>query len=371
MDARDTLTALALDLGFDVAGWAGARVPAAAVEEYQRWLDAGRQAGMDYLERQLPRRADLGSSLEGVRSVLVLGISHAFEEQPLPAGGLRLGRVARYAWTPDYHEQLQPLLERLEREAARLDLRARGTVDHGPVMERELAGRAFLGWRGRSGMLVSSSLGAFTTLAVLLTDLQLDPPGALHPDRCGRCTACLRACPTAAIGPDRALDTRLCVSYLTIEHRGPVDPALRPGLGAWLFGCDGCLEVCPWSRKAGALARALRPDPQLAHPDLLGFFGLSEREFARRHAGTAFLRPRRKGMARNAVTVVGNDPGGPGEPVLDLACQDPAWEVREAAAWAWARWGRVAEVERLTRDPDERVAAAARRELAQLTGTQA
>lgn len=363
MDARDTLTQLALDLGFDAAGWAGARVPVEAVTEYRAWLDAGRQAGMDYLERQLPRRADLGSSLDGVRSVLVLGLSHAFEEPPVPAGGLRLGRVARYAWTPDYHEQVQPLLERLEREASALGLRARGYVDHGPVMERALAGRAFLGWRGRSGMLVSTRLGAFLTLAVLLTDLDFVGPEAAHPDRCGRCTACVRACPTGAIEPDRTVDARLCVSYLTIEHRGPVDPALRPGIGGWLFGCDGCLEVCPWSLKAGALARHLRPDPALAHPDLLGFFGLSEREFARRYAGTAFLRPRRKGMARNAVTVVGNDPGGLGRPVLEAASQDPAWEVREAAAWAWARWGETGELERLARDPEERVRAAARREL--------
>ena len=362
MDARETLTQLALDLGFDVAGWAGAQVEPTAVTEYRGWLDAGRQAGMDYLERQLPRRADLGSTLEGARSVLVLGISHAFGELPAPCGGLRLGRVARYAWTPDYHGQLQPLLERLEREAHALGLRARGTVDHAPVMERELAGRAFLGWRARSGMLVSTKLGAFLTLAALLTDLPFEGSETLHPDRCGRCRACVSACPTGAIQEDRTVDARLCVSYLTIEHRGPVEPALRPGIGDWLFGCDGCLEVCPWSLKAGAVAKALRPDPELAHPDLLGFFGVSEREFARRFADTAFLRPRRKGMARNAVTVVGNsDPGGPGRAVLEAATLDPAWEVREAAAWAWGRWGEPGALTPLLHDPDERVRAAARR----------
>ncbi len=365
MDARETLTALALELGFDVAGWTSATVTPGAVQEYARWLAAGRQAGMAYLERQLPRRADLGSSLEGARSVLVLGVSHAFGEVAAPTGGLRLGRVARYAWTPDYHDQLQPLLERLEGEARALGLRARGTVDHAPVMERELAGRAFLGWRGRSGMLVSQRLGAFVTLAALLTDLPFEgEPSPLHPDRCGRCSACVTACPTGAIGADRAIDARRCVSYLTIEHRGPTDWDLRPGIGDWLFGCDGCLEVCPWSVKAGAVARTLTPDPELAHPDLLGFFGVSERAFERRFAGTAFLRARRKGMARNAVTVVGNDPGGAGRAVLEAASMDAAWEVREAAAWAWGRWGEPAPLDRLTRDPQAEVGAAARRALA-------
>ncbi|MFC6591287.1 epoxyqueuosine reductase [Deinococcus lacus] len=140
-----------------------AAVPPQAVAEYQAWLDAGRHADMTYLERQLPRRADLGTSLPGAASVLVLGVSHAFEPPPRPAGGVRVGRVARYAWAPDYHEQIQPVLTRLEQAAAQLGVRARGYVDHGPVMERLLGAQAFLGWRAKSGMLVSTELGAFFT----------------------------------------------------------------------------------------------------------------------------------------------------------------------------------------------------------------
>ncbi|WP_022802268.1 tRNA epoxyqueuosine(34) reductase QueG [Deinococcus ficus] len=363
MSAHDLLSALALDLGADAVGWAPAAVPAGSVQEYAAWLGAGRHAGMGYLERQLPARAEPQSRLEGAASVLVLGVSHGFAPLPVPAGGVRLGRVARYAWTPDYHDQLQPVLDRLEREAAALGIRAKGYVDHGPVMERLFANGAFLGWRGKSGMTVSTDLGAFVTLAVLLTDLPGAAPGGVHPDRCGRCTRCVTACPTAAIGDDRAIDARRCVSYLTIEHRGPVPLDLRAGMGEWLFGCDVCSEVCPWSVRAagreGGLGRFLRPDPELAHPDLSAFFHMSEREFERRFRGTAFLRPRRKGMARNALTVIGNTRDPRGRPLLDAGLADPAWEVRDAAAWALARWEEWGPLETLRRDPDERVAALA------------
>lgn len=364
MSAAELLAALALDLGAEAVGWSSAAIPVEAVEEYAGWLAAGRHAGMTYLERQLAARADPGSRLESAASALVLGVSHAFAPLTPPPGGIRVGRVARYAWTPDYHDQLQPLLTRLEQEAAALGVKAKGYVDHGPVMERLLAGRAFPGWRGKSGMLLSTERGAFTTLAVLLTDLPAEdrtPPP--HPDRCGRCTRCISACPTAAIGPDRAIDARRCVSYLTIEHRGPLPDEWRRGVGEWLFGCDICSEVCPWTVKAGPLARFFTPRPELAHPDLSRFFGVSERQFEREWAGTAFLRPRRKGMARNALTVLGNTRAPQGWPLLLAGAADPAWEVREAAAWALAQWGEMAELEKLVSDPDGRVRASALRGL--------
>ncbi|MEW6421311.1 MAG: tRNA epoxyqueuosine(34) reductase QueG [Deinococcota bacterium] len=365
MDAAERLSDLAVSLGADAVGWAPAAVPASAVAEYAAWLAAGRHAGMSYLERQLPARSDPASRLEGAASVLVLGVSHAFADPGVPEGGVRVGRVARYAWTPDYHGQLQPVLTRLEAEAARLGVRARGYVDHGPVMERLFAAGAFLGWRGKSGMTISTRLGAFVTLAVLLTDLPFMGPAEAHPDRCGRCFRCLAACPTDAIGPDRSIDARRCISYLTIEHRGPVPPELRSGIGNWLFGCDVCSEVCPWTGKAGVLARRLKPDPELAHPDLGAFFGLSERQFERRFAGTAFLRPRRKGMARNALTVLGNTRTPEGWPLLIAGAADPAWEVREAAAWALGQWGELGPVRALLDDPHAAVREAAARALSE------
>lgn len=369
--AAETLADLASALGADAVGWTAARVPAAAVAEYAGWLDAGRHAGMGYLERQLPARADPASRLEGVGSVLVLGVSHAFAPPPVPDDGVRLGRVARYAWTPDYHDQLQPLLTRLEQEAARLGVRARGYVDHGPIMERLFAAGAFLGWRGKSGMTVSTRLGAFVTLAVLLTDLPWEAEPAAHPDRCGRCTRCISACPTAAIGNDRTIDARRCVSYLTIEHRGPLPHEWRAGVGDWLLGCDICSEVCPWSAKAGPLARLLEPQARLAYPDLSRFFGVSERQFEREWAGTALLRPRRKGMARNALTVLGNLPADhegreQARPLLLAGSQDPVWEVREAAAWALGQWTESDLLSPMLADPHEAVRATAAQALASL-----
>ena len=360
LDPRaQALSALALDLGADAVGWAVAEVPAPVADEYQAWLGAGRHAGMDYLERQWPARADPGSRLPGAASVLMLGFSHAFAPLSPPPGGVRVGRVARYAWTPDYHDQIEPLLARLEERAGALGLRSRGYVDHGPVLERLFGGQAFLGWRGKSGMLISTELGALTTLATLITDLPLMSGTGPHPDRCGRCLRCVQACPTAAIGPDRAIDARRCVSYLTIEHRGPLPPELRPGVGEWLFGCDICSEVCPWSARAGARARFFTPRPELAFPDLSRFFGVSERQFAREWAGSAFLRARRKGMARNALTVLGNTRAPQGWALLLAGREDPAWEVREAAAWALAQWGEWDALSPLHADPDPRVRAAA------------
>lgn len=360
MPARETLEHLALSLGADVVGWSPVTVPDSASAQYAGWLEAGKHAGMTYLERQFEARQNPSSRLEGVRSVLVLGVSHAFQPPERPAGGVRVGRVARYAWTPDYHEQLQPVLNALEAHAAELGVRARGYVDHGPVMERLFGAQAFLGWRGKSGMLVSTSYGAFLTLAVLLTDLPLNDVPDAHPDRCGRCLRCVTACPTGAIGNDRTIDANLCISYLTIEHRGPLPHDLRRGVGDWLFGCDVCSGVCPWTVKAGPLARLFQPDPELAFPDLTRFFGVSERQFERDFAGTAFLRPRRKGMARNALTVLGNTRAPQGWPLLLLGREDPAWEVREAAAWALGEWGEQRHLSPLLDDPHQAVRQTAR-----------
>lgn len=357
--AAQQLQALAVTLGVDATGWAVASVPQQSVSQYHEWLAAGNHAKMSYLERQLATRAAPASRLTGLASVLVLGVSHAFKTPIKPIGGVRVGRVARYAWTPDYHEQLQPILTQLEQAAADMGVRARGYIDHGPIMERLFAAQGFLGWRGKSGMLISTSLGAFVTLAVLLTDLPLDPPASesLHPDRCGRCSRCLDICPTSALLPNRTLDARRCLSYLTIEHRGPIDHQLRPLLGDWLFGCDLCSEICPWSNKAGALASLLVPHSELAFPDLSLFFGISERQFGRLFAGSAFLRARRKGMARNALMVLSNTRAPEGWPLLLAARQDVAWEVREAAAWALGQWQERAALLALESDPHEQVRA--------------
>jgi epoxyqueuosine reductase len=359
--ARHTLRKAALEMGFDAAAWASARVPERDLGVFEAWIGAEMHAGMDYMPPSRERRANLRSSFAPTTSVLVLMVSHNHTDPGVPEGGTRLGRVARYAWSRDYHAVLRPYLEKLECIASSLHVQARAYVDHGPILERSLAVRAGLGWRGRSSQVISTSLGALTTLAVVLTDLK-PPEEPDHPDRCGRCTACIPACPTDAITPERLVDSRLCVAYYTVEHRGAVPHALREQFGDHLFGCDDCLDICPWTSHAGQFSGLLEPDAELAHPNLEPFFTLTSHKFDKLYKGTAFVRARRKGMARNAAIVLGNM----GQPehawLLEHGLNDVGWEVREACAWALARLLKrtddvriLTALERALNDPDERV----------------
>ncbi len=361
---RDQLQTAALALGFDTAAWVGAAVPSRDIAAFQTWIDAGMHAGMDYLPRSLARRSDLSSSFAGTRSVLVLMVSHNHAEPGVPNGGTRVGRVARYAWSRDYHTALKPFLTELERASLALGVRAKAYVDHGLLLERSLASRAGLGWRGRSSQIISQSLGALTTLAVLLTDLEPPEENLEHVDRCGKCSACVRDCPTNAITPDRFVDSRRCLSYYTIEHRGAIPLEFRASLGHHLFGCDDCLDVCPWTSHAGRFSNLLTPEPELAHPDLEPFFTLSSNHFEKRFAGTAFSRARRKGMARNAALVLGNARDQSHVDLLELGLNDIGVEVRESCAWALGRFNLETRVEaalaRALQDIDPNVVSTAR-----------
>lgn len=369
---REVVAQAALQRGFDAVGWAPARVPDVQLGVYRAWLRDGMHAGMQYLAAGEARRADPGSSLAGARAALVLAVSHAHADPGAPSGGTRVGRVARYAWSRDYHARLQPHLDAVVEAARRAGARARAFVDHGPVLERSLGSLAGLGWRGRQSQLVSARLGALTTLAVVLTDLE-PPPAEGHPDRCGTCARCALACPTDAITADRRVDARRCLAYFTVEHRGPVPLEYRAALADHLFGCDDCLDVCPWTVRAGPLAGLLEPDPELAHPDLEPFFDLSGRDFDRRYADTSFARARRKGMARNAALVLGNTGDAAHARLLSRGLSDAAPVVREASAWALGRLaGRghreaLGPLERARRDPDASVAATATAGLAAAT----
>ena len=355
----------ALEVGFDAAGWAGAQVEPRDINGFKNWLEAGFDAGMDYLPPSVERRGNTTSSFAPAQGVLALMVSHAHQEPEVPKDGTRVGRVARYAWSPDYHSQLQPYLAKLEQHAANLGIRAKAYIDHGPILERSFAIRAGLGWRGRSSQVISQSHGALSTLAVLLTDL---PPSLEmgHKDRCGRCTACVTACPTDAITSDRTVDSRKCLSYLTIEHRGPIPLEYRSRLGDHLFGCDDCLDICPWTTHAGTFSSLLEPRAELAHPNLEDFFLLSGHEFEKRHKHSAFSRARRKGMARNAAIVLGNLRDSKHMWLLERGLSDIGWEVREACAWALGRFEDAQArdlLEKLLHDPDVRVVETATRAL--------
>ncbi|MBI2527013.1 MAG: tRNA epoxyqueuosine(34) reductase QueG [Candidatus Rokubacteria bacterium] len=299
-----TLTAAvkarALALGFDAVA-VGAADPPAHGDELRRWVEAGRAGTMAYLERRLEERLDPRRVLPGARSVVCVALNY---HQGRIADG-SWAPVARYAWGRDYHEVMLPRLQALAallREAASAESRA--YVDTGPVLERELAARAGLGWVGKNTMLLSPSLGSWFFIGVLLTTAELvhDPP---LPDRCGSCRACLDACPTGAFAAPRLLDARRCISYLTIEHRGPIEPALAAGMGQWQFGCDLCQSVCPWNRKA-PVTREEAFRPAAPYPGAEALLQMDDAALRRRFAGTALLRPRAAGLRRNAAIALRN-----------------------------------------------------------------
>jgi epoxyqueuosine reductase len=351
-------------LGFELVGIA----PATSADGFDRlreWLERGFAGDMAYMHKHGAARRHPESVLPEVRSVIMVGMNYlasgvaaapgAGGVSPLssPSGGLRpplgaptpprptgLGKVARYARGADYHDVLRERLNRLLAwlQGERPGCHGRGVVDTAPLLERDFARRAGLGWFGKNTMLIDKRLGSYFFLGALLVDLELKPDPPHEASHCGTCTACLDACPTEAFVGPGWLDSRRCISYLTIEHRGPVPEPLREGMGDWLFGCDVCQEVCPWNRKAPAANEpAFQPRPDLEAVDLVNLLGLSEEEFRWRFRGTALMRTKRSGLLRNAALVLGNVGDAVALPALRRALTDEEPIVREAAAWAIAR----------------------------------
>ncbi len=354
VNAAEILRQAAQERGF-LTAWAGLDLPQETQQRYRDWLAWGKQAEMAYLSQNLETRLNPSQRFGWARSVLILAAPHAYPPPPKPPGGLRLGRVARYAWVRDYHRLIQPHLEALEHLAQRLGLQAKGYVDTGPLSERSYAALGGLGWIGRNAMLMRMREGTYLTLAVLLTSLE-PPPSEPYPNRCGRCTRCVAHCPTQALLGDGTLDSRRCISYWTIEHRGPIPGELWAGIGDWLFGCDICQEVCPWNRKARSFWRDFVPEAELAYPNLEDFFYLSSKAFERKYAGTVFLRPGRTRMARNALVVLANLGNPDYLPLVRRGAQDVNPVVRATAAQALARLGDFDAIEPLRRDPEPQVA---------------
>ncbi len=322
-------------LGFELAGIAAAGL-ADSFDSYSDWLDSGHAGEMAYLHRHASARRHPDSILPAVRSVVMLGMNYnpPDEDAPLPP---RAGRVARYARGLDYHDILRQRLHALLGwvRAEVPGCHGRGVVDTAPLLERDFARRAGLGWFGKNTMLLNKRLGSYFFLAALLLDIELPPDPPHESAHCGTCTACLDACPTEAFVAPGQLDARRCISYLTIELKGQVPEELRPGVGEWLFGCDVCQEVCPWNRKAPAgsePAFAARTD--LVAVDLVELLSLSEEAFRQRFRGTALTRSKRLGLLRNAALVLGNRGDPAALPALERALTDPEPVVREAARWA-------------------------------------
>jgi epoxyqueuosine reductase len=270
----------------------------------RRWLDAGQAATMTYMHRQAARRREPARIVAGARrAVVVLERYHPGPPPPRPAA-----RVARYACSEDYHRVLGDRLARLAQALVALGATPAATrpyVDAGPVPERELAQRAGLGWIAKNTMLIAPRQGSYTFIGSVLTDLALAIDAPFVADHCGSCRACLDACPTGALPAARQLDARRCISYLTIERRGPFSAAEGAAIGEWLFGCDLCQEACPWNKFAGpATDPRLQPRPELASPEL----DFDEATFAARYGDTCFARPGIAGLRRNASWTRRNSP---------------------------------------------------------------
>jgi epoxyqueuosine reductase len=290
----DSLKALALELGFDLVT-AGPAAPPEHGPALRRWLEAGHAGTMGYLERRVEERLDPARVLPGVRSVLCVALNYYQGETSDPTWR----PIARYARGLDYHDVIGPRLERLAAHlAVTMGARSRGYVDTGPVLERDLAARAGLGWIGKNTMLLHPRLGSWFFIGVLLTTAELAHDEPLS-DRCGTCRACLDACPTGAFVAPYVLDARRCVSYLTIEHRGDIAEAAHAGMAGWQFGCDVCQDVCPWNRKA-PVTREGAFEPPRPFPDASALATMDDETLRRRFAGTPLLRAKPSGLRRNA-----------------------------------------------------------------------
>jgi epoxyqueuosine reductase len=321
--------------------------------EFENWLAKGHHGTMDYLasERARQRRSDPRLILPECRSILVLGIRYSDPgAYPQPGshqtGSLNpQGRTAAYAWGNDYHNilsaRLQSLVEFIEKQAG-CSVPNRWYTDTGPILERDLAQRAGLGWIGKNTCLIHPEKGSYFLLAEILLGLDLEPDPPFSFDHCGTCTRCIEACPTGCILPDRTLDANRCISYLTIELKGPIPIDLRPQMGDWIFGCDICQQVCPWNERfsspEGDPDLAARPGrPQV---DLQEEMSLSASEFNRKFRDSPVKRAKRRGYLRNIAVALGNNGAVSSVPVLSRALlEDEEPLVRAHASWALGQIG--------------------------------
>jgi epoxyqueuosine reductase len=331
----DAVRTEALRLGFTLVGICPAVAPT-GVTRLAEWLDRGYAGQMDYLASRQHAYDHPRHVLDGVRSIVMLGLPyHTLEPEPPQPGH---GRISRYAWgTGDYHDVIHARLKQLAAAliAIASTAKARGVVDTAPFLEREFAQLAGLGWVGKNTLLLNKPLGSYFFLAALLTDQELICDEPFTAEHCGTCRACLDACPTQAFPEPYVLDATRCISYLTIELREAIPHDLRPGIDDWLFGCDICQEVCPWNHRAPASDEpAFQPTTGTNPIDLAALFDLDDDAFRRRFRHTPLWRARRRGVLRNAAIILGNQRSHAAIPALARGLNDPEPLIRGACAWA-------------------------------------
>ncbi len=327
----------AFALGFDLVGVA-ALGPMETASAFDAWIEAGRAGTMHYLERGAEKRRDSRRPKPGTTHAIVVALDYGGREPS--------GPVARYARGDDYHDvidaKLRELHRRVERDAGRV-VEGKAYVDTGPLLERDLARRAGLGWFGKNTNLLNPTIGSFFFLGALVLDLELETDAPFEADRCGSCTRCLDACPTDALIAPRELDATRCISYLTIELKGEIPVELREPIGELIYGCDICQDVCPWNVRFARDNRVpeFAPRAALASNDARAIaralLAMSQEEFSAAFKGSPMKRAKLRGLRRNAAVVLGNVGNADDVHVLSCALDDSERFVREHAAWARAR----------------------------------
>ena len=325
----------AAEAGFDDCRFAKAGT-ASHAKEFLDWVEHGKHGEMAWLERNPHRRCDPREVLPGCRTVICLALNYFTGDSPFPENHPGGYRIARYAWNNDYHDLIEKKLRELDQKLQTLGGTQKFYVDTGPVLERDFASDAGLGWNGKSTMQIHRRLGTWFFLADILTTLDFTPDAPIR-DHCGSCTRCMTACPTQAITAPRQLDARRCVSYLTIEHKGPIPHEFRRAIGNRIYGCDDCLQACPWNRFASTSREAsFHARESVFSMEMRDFLGLTDESFRALFAKSPIKRIKRPAFLRNVCVALGNTGTTNDLPALRQAALDPHPLVAEHALWAIA-----------------------------------
>ena len=334
-ELKKKLIAYARKLGFDSCRVAACAAPK-HTSEFRTWLREGAAGEMSYMEHGEEKRCDPQIVLPGARSIVVLALNY-WQGGAGHRAAATAGRVARYAWGEDYHDVISRKLDKIDNFLRRFGGRQKSYVDTGPILERDHAAQAGIGWHGKSTMLIDTRLGTWFFLGEILTTLEL-PPDPPQRDRCGTCERCIQACPTGAITAPHRLDARRCISYLTIELKGSIPVELRPLIGNRIFGCDDCLDACPWNRFAQA-SRETAFSARRATTGMLlrDYLELNDVEFRALFRNSPIKRIKRRGFLRNVCVALGNVGSLADLSALRRAASDPDELIAEHAAWAIER----------------------------------
>ena len=329
---------LAHELGFDSCRVAACSSPAHS-REFESWIREGAHGEMRYMARGEEKRSDPQKILPGAKSIIVLAMNYFQGDEFRRSETAATGRIARYAWGDDYHDLIAAKLDKIDGFLRRFGGAQKCYVDTGPVLERDHAAAAGIGWHGKSTMLIDEKLGTWFFLAEILTTLEL-PSDAPVRDRCGTCERCISACPTGAITAPHKVDARRCISYLTIELKGAIPRELRPLMGNRIFGCDDCLDACPWNR----FAETSRETAFAARKSTAGFalrdyLRLNDAEFRKLFRDSPIKRIKRRGFLRNVAVALGNVGTADDLPSLRAAANDPEPLIAEHVQWAIERIG--------------------------------